>query len=395
MKELFGEVVLPLLSEQTFAHKLELNGALRYSDYSNAVGSAWAYSAGLMWAPVEDITFRGQYQRAVRAPTVDQLFRGSSVGYPPADDPCQSAAAKTNATLAATCVAQGFPEDSLGERLPQFSTQIRSVFGGNLELTEEKSDTYTIGAVIQPRFLPRFSLTVDYYNIKIDDYIATPGTPSIIAACYGDTNSDFTPYDSSFCAVAPRNSITGVLEDVVNLFANLGELKTSGVDFEARYWFNVPFGFENDGRVDLRLSGTHLLNYKVNTLANVPSLVLDCTGKFGSACGDPFSRWRWSARATYSTGPLSASLAWRHLSSASDGNDNKNYWNESFGSYDLFDLAFSYEFNDTLSFTAGVNNLFNRKPKLAADQYDQQSNTYPSTYDVFGRQYHFSAKARF
>src|SRR5690606_17945385 len=144
----------------------ELNGAVRYSDYSNAVGSAWAYSAGMMWAPVEDLTFRGQYQRAVRAPTVYQLFAGQAVGFPAATDPCQTPAALNNANLAATCVAQRFPQASLGDRLAGATSQIQSLVGGNPDLTEEKSDTYTIGAVLQPTFLPRFSLTVDYYNIK-------------------------------------------------------------------------------------------------------------------------------------------------------------------------------------------------------------------------------------
>lgn len=395
VKELFGEAVLPLLADQPFANKLELNGAVRYSDYSNAVGSAWAYSAGMMWAPVEDLTFRGQYQRAVRAPTVYQLFAGQAVGFPPATDPCQTPAALNNANLAATCVAQGFPQASLGDRLAGATSQIQSLVGGNPDLTEEKSDTYTIGAVLQPTFLPRFSLTVDYYNIKINDYIATPGTPAVIAACYGDADSNYTPYDTSFCAAAPRNPISNLLEDVVNVYDNLGKLKTQGVDFEARYWVNVPFGVENDGRLDFRLAGTRLIKWDLNTLATVDSLVDECAGAFGASCGDPFSKWRWSLRTTYSTGPLTTSVQWRHIGSAKDDDESTLYWREKVGSYDIFDLSFGYDATETLSFTAGVNNLFDKKPPLFGDGNNQQSNTYPSTYDVFGRQYFFSATARF
>lgn len=394
VKELFGEAVLPLLAEQPFAHNLELNGAVRYSDYSNAVGSAWAYSAGLMWAPVEDITFRGQYQRAVRAPTVYQLFAGQAVGYPSASDPCQSETAKTNSNLAATCEAQRFPMSQIGEELAGATSQIESVVGGNPNLTEEKADTYTIGAVIQPTFLPRFSLTVDYYNIKIDDYIATPGTPAVITACYGDAASNYTPYDTSFCASAPRNPVSGLLEGVVNIYDNLGEMKTQGVDFEARYWVNVPFGIENDGRLDFRLAGTRLIKWDLNTLATVDSLVDECAGRFGTSCGDPFSKWRWSFRTTYNTGPFTTSLAWRHIGSAKD-DSSATRWREKVGNYDIFDLSFSYDATETLSFTAGVNNLFDKKPPLFSENNDEQSNTYPSTYDVFGRQYFFSATARF
>lgn len=396
VKELFGEVVVPLLADLPFAHNVEFNGAVRYSDYSNAVGSTWAYSAGLMWAPVEDVTFRGQYQRAVRAPTVYQLFQGNAVGYPKAVDPCNLGIAKTNANLNATCAAQGLtggPDGQIGSGRLQAGDQIRTISGGNPELTEEKADTYTIGAVFQPSFLPRFTMTVDYYNIKIDDYISTPGTPSIITACYGDAANGYTPYDSSLCALAPRDS-AGQLNDVLNTRANLGELKTQGVDFEARYWVNVPFGVENDGRLDFRLTGTRLINWELNTMAAIPELMIDCHGQFGVECGEPMPKWRGSFRTTYSTGPFSASLAWKYVGKVNDDDNSTDYVVEKVKSYSLFDLAFSYEATETLSFTAGVNNLFDKKPPLMGGN-NQQSNTYPSTYDVFGRQYFFSATARF
>ncbi|MGK2286998.1 TonB-dependent receptor [Pedomonas sp. V897] len=395
VKEFFGELIVPLLSDLPAVHKLEFNGAVRYADYSSAVGSAWAYSAGLMYAPIEDITFRGQYQRAVRAPTVNQLFAGQSVSFPAATDPCQTPEAASNPTLRQTCLANGFPAASIGKSLPGANSQIQSRFGGNPDLHEEKADTYTIGAVIQPRFLPRFSLTVDYYNIKIEDYIASPGTPAIIAACYGNADSNFTPYDPAMCALAPRNPLSGLLEDVVNLNANLGELKTSGIDFEARYFVNVPFGVDNDGRLDFRLSGTRLINWKLNTVASIPSLLIECDGAFGANCGNVFPKWRWNFRTTYSTGPASVSFNWHHIGSARDDDEGTTYWREKVGSYDIFDLAASYELNETISFTAGVNNLFNRKPPLIGDGNNEQSNTYPTTYDVFGRQYFFSATAKF
>ena len=396
VRELYGEVAVPLLADLPFAKKLEFNGAARYADYSNEVGSAWSYSAGLMWAPIEDITLRGQYQRAVRAPTVSQLFLGGSIGFPGATDPCEQPAALSNATLNATCRAQGVPANLIGTTFAGGNSQIQSRFGGNPNLTEETADTYTFGAVIQPSFLPRFTLTVDYYDITIKDFIggAGPGTANIIAACYGNGDSNFTPYDPTMCALAPRNPISHELEDVVSENANLGKLKTSGIDFEARYWVNVPFGVENDGRLDFRWAATRLIEWKLNPIATVPELVTDCAGKFGNSCGDPFSKWRWSVRTTYSTGPLAVSLSWQHLSGAKDDDDGTVYWAEKMGGYDTFDLSASYDLNENLSFTAGVNNLFDKKPPLSADN-SQQANTYPSTYDPYGRRYFFSAKAKF
>ncbi|MCH8683743.1 TonB-dependent receptor domain-containing protein [Pedomonas mirosovicensis] len=250
--------------------------------------------------------------------------------------------------------------------------------------------------MIQPRFLPRFTLTVDYYNITINDYIggSGPGTVNIIAACYGDAASDFVPYDSSFCALAPRNPNDLSLEDVVSINANLGKMKTSGVDFEARYWVNVPFGIDNDGRLDFRLSGTRLIEWKLNPIATASGLVSDCAGRFGTSCGDPLSKWRWSGRVNYSTGPFTTSLLWYHLGGAKDDDDGSLYWKEKVGSYDIFNLSFAYEVNENLDLGLGVNNLFNKKPPLFGDN-QQQANTYPSTYDPFGRQYFFSATAKF
>ena len=393
--ELFGEAVLPLLADQPFAHKLELNGALRYADYSNAVGSAWSYSAGLMWAPIEDLTFRGQYQRAVRAPTVFQLFQGNAVGYPAAADPCNdSDLTDAYPTLVQTCLAQGVAAGDIGSgNLQAANLQVRTIAGGNPDLTEEKSDTYTIGAVIQPTFLPRFSLTVDYYNIKIEDYISTRGPTNIIAGCYGDEANGFVPYDTSFCDLAPRDS-AGQLADLVDTRANLGNLKTKGVDFEVRYWTNVPFGVENEGRLDFRLIGSRLINWELNTMPSIPSLKYDCQGQFGLYCGDPMSKWRGAFRTTYSTGPFMASLAWKYVGKVRDDDDANDYTVEKLKAYSLFDLSFGYEVNETFSLTAGVNNLFDKKPPIIGYN-NQQSNTYPSTYDVFGRQYFFSATARF
>jgi len=156
----------------------------------------------------------------------------------------------------------------------------------------------------------------------------------------------------------------------------------------------VPFGIDNDGRLDFRLSGTRLIEWKLNPIATASGLVSDCAGRFGTSCGDPLSKWRWSGRVNYSTGPFTTSLLWYHLGGAKDDDDGSLYWKEKVGSYDIFNLSFAYEVNENLDLGLGVNNLFNKKPPLFGDN-QQQANTYPSTYDPFGRQYFFSATAKF
>jgi outer membrane receptor protein involved in Fe transport len=125
--DVFAELRIPLVAGVPGFHRLELNGAARYSDYSlEAVGGVWTYAAGAEWAPVPDITFRGQYQRAIRAPNVGQLFGGQAVGFPPATDPCAQATAATNPAIRAVCIATGVPAAQVGNPNLQINSQIRA-----------------------------------------------------------------------------------------------------------------------------------------------------------------------------------------------------------------------------------------------------------------------------
>ncbi|KMS58146.1 TonB-dependent receptor [Sphingobium cupriresistens] len=396
VKELFAEIDVPLLADMPLVHKLEFNGAYRFSRYSTAAKSVSTYSAGLVYAPIQDITLRGQYSRAVRAPTVADLYSGQSEDYPTANDPCENAAALTNANLTSSCVAAGVPSTLLGTSLNGGSTQIQSYSGGNSGLGVETSDTWTGGVILQPRLLPRFTMTVDYYQIKIADYISTPGTANLIAACYGTAANGWTPYDSSACSLLPRNANSYAIEGAQNLLANTGGLKTRGVDFEARYSVPLNFGIlgAKTGKLDFRISGTRLIQYDLNPLAAIPELTQKCAGKFGIYCGNPYSKLRLSNRVTYSSGPLTLSLTHRHLSSVKDDDDTTQYSVEKIKAYNLFDLGAQIEVTKNFGWTIGMNNIFNKKPPILGDN-QEQSNTYPSTYDVYGRAFFVNASVKF
>ena len=149
VKELFAEVNVPI---QFGTARLELSGAGRYSDYSlDAVGGVWTYAGGVEFFPIPDIGLRGQYQRAVRAPNVGELFGGQALGFPGATDPCSVAANATNPTIVALCEATGVPAGTVGGgTLIQPNTQIPATFGGNPNLQEETSTSWTAGVVFQP-----------------------------------------------------------------------------------------------------------------------------------------------------------------------------------------------------------------------------------------------------
>ena len=399
VKEVFGEVRIPLI-EDSFFSRLELNGAARYSDYSlEAVGGVWTYAAGVEFAPIRDVTFRAQYQRAVRAPNVQELFGGNSVGFPAATDPCsnrQPVAGRTE-IVRQLCIATGVPAGAVFTQAIQPNDQIQGAFGGNPNLQEETADTITAGVVFRPRFIPRLNIAIDYYDIEIDNAIATAGggVNNILSLCY-NTIQDAS---SAICQLISRDA-SGVISGPPNVVsannANLSSLTTEGVDFQVDY--SMPLSFSMTGAGESRVNFFFLGNYSwennFTPLVDLPDDVVECAGNFGLNCGNPTARWKWSSRLSLIDGPVTASLRWRHIGRTTDDDDGTDYVVETIGAYDLFDLAFSVNAGDHLTLNFGVNNLFDKDPPIIGSN-QEQANTYPGTFDVIGRDFFISANLRF
>lgn len=387
LTELYGELVVPILKDVPFAKLLEVNGALRWSNYSNDVDSVWTYAFGGQWKPIEDITVRGQFQRAIRGPSVQELFQGTAIGFPSATDPCEAASAATDPRVRALCIATGVPAADVGTEISG-NAQQPATFGGVRTLREETSDTYTIGAIIQPRFIPRLNFSIDYYNIKIDNFISPVGAANILSLCY-------TYSVQRYCDAITRDA-DGAITDITNFRTNAGGLQTEGLDFAIDYSFTVgwaPFGL-GESKINLRYNGTYLLNYDFRPDAQ-ESLVNDCEGRYGNICGEPLPQWRHSFRGTVTMGPLTTSLLWRLVGSSRDDDDANLYFRESYKTASYFDLTMSYEFNEHFDFTFGIGNLFDNTPPVGGDGNSQQANTYPNTYEPLGRRFFLSAKAKF
>ncbi|WP_374409082.1 TonB-dependent receptor domain-containing protein [Pelagerythrobacter sp.] len=393
-KEVFGELRVPVIQDG-FIDRLEFTGGARYSHYSlDNVGGAWAYFGGAEFAPIPDITFRGQYQRAVRAPNVQELFGGQSVGFPTATDPCSDRTAPGDRTQALRdlCIATGVPASAVFAEFIQPNDQVQGAFGGNPNLQEEVSDTFTIGAVIRPSFIPGLNITVDYYDITIDNAISVAGgsVNNILDLCY-NTIQDASSAVCGFISRDDQGVISGPPFVVSAQNANLASLETSGVDFQLDYM--TPIGASLTGNGDSRLGFFFLGNYteknNFTPLVELPDEVTECAGKFGLNCGNPTPEWKWSSRLSWMDGPMTTSFRWRHVGKVTDDDDTTDYIVEEIGSYDLFDLSLSWEVNENFTFTAGVNNLFDKRPPLIGSN-QEQANTYPGVYDVLGRDYFVS-----
>lgn len=405
--EAFGELRVPVIADRPFFNRLELSGAVRYSDYSlKAVGGVVTYAGGVEWAPIPDVTFRGQYSRAIRAPNVGELFGGGGQNFPTATDPCTTAAALAAGPLRNTCIATGVPAANLGQGVGsvlQPNTQLQARTGGNPNLNAEKATTYTFGAVIKPRFIPGLNITADYYNIEIGNAIfaAGGGAANILDLCY----NQFQDANNGFCRLITRNSSTGAIDGSTNpdgsqavIFtggANLSTLRTSGVDIGVDYTTRLGFGLASE---ESRLNFSFLATWTESNLLvpvnGVSGGDIECAGYFGVNC-TPQSDFKFVSRVSWADGPVTTSVRWRYLSSVRDDDVSTDYLVERLAAYSLFDLTLSVDVTDRLRVTAGVNNLLDKQPQLVGAGNQEAANTYPGVYDVLGRDFFLSANIRF
>lgn len=429
-KEVFGELIVPLVTDKPFFHNLTLEAGIRYSDYKNEGGTptpvktqydALTWKAGATWEMVEGFKLRGMYQVAVRSPNINELFQASVVSLSNLNpDPCQGSSPVGNANLTALCILTGAPAGTIGSIPTPTSGQINSTTSGNPNLNVEKAHTYTLGAVFQPRFIPGLALTVDYFNIVIKDAISNPTVPDILNGCYGSTAASPSP----LCALIKRSPNNGSLNGagetpgVISAGSNLGKIETAGIDVGLTYRLDLDrIGLGDAGSLRFAFNGTWLdyYHFQASTLPPI-SVNRDCTGYYSTACTNPRPEWKWNSRVTYSSGPFDVSLAWTYLSSVKlepynptlpAGATGPNGPNpagifdayERIPAYNYFDLAIAAQVNDNVSLNFSVDNLFDKAPPVVGATIGgtafNNANTFPSLYDSVGRTFTIAARLKF
>ena len=418
VKEIFAELIAPLVVERPFFHRLQLEAGIRYSNYSTTGGST-TWKAGATYEPVRGARLRGMYQVAVRSPNIQELYQSAVTQLGNLQiDPCQASALPASAAgsqLAALCVATGAPVSSIGSIPAPTATQINNLTSGNRNLKTETAKTYTLGAVLTPQMLPGLSVTIDYFNITVRDAITKPSSGDIINGCYSTAlNPNFTY--NAFCELIQRNPLTGSLNGgaetpgVILAGSNLGRIETAGIDFTAAYRLDLGMlGFDGDpGNLTLGFNGTWLDYYHFQATPN--AINRDCTGYYSNNCGVPRAKFRWNARATYQRDAFTASLAWNHIGSADieafnpvaltprstpqAGGPNPSTILADYqhiDSYDTFDLSLRQRFGDRLELGLLVENLFDRQPPIIgntiAGSASNAGNTFPTVYDIVGRSF--------
>ncbi|MGQ0589064.1 MAG: TonB-dependent receptor domain-containing protein [Sphingosinicella sp.] len=210
LREAFGEIRIPILRDRPFFHELTIEGAARYSDYSST-GGVWAYNIGAIWSPVRDLRFRGGYARSVRAPNLGDLYATRSQTFANGlVDPCSQTVINQDPNRVRNCAEAGIPTTIVvdGVTQPWINTPASGVSGfnqGNIDLQPEVGTSWTVGAVIQPRWIPGLAISIDYYDIRITEAIAGLSGQAIINRCYDDPVSINNP----FCAAVFRRRTPG------------------------------------------------------------------------------------------------------------------------------------------------------------------------------------------
>ncbi|KQN35755.1 TonB-dependent receptor [Sphingomonas sp. Leaf407] len=407
VSEVFTEVSLPIVQGKPFFEELTLVGGYRLSKYSGNNDKISTYKGEIAWAPVQDLRLRAGYNRAIRAPNISELFSAQSPGNVTTQDPCAGVVDNDPNTVSPTatlaqCQRTGVTAQQYGTILECPSEQCTGFFGGNPALKPEQADTYTAGIVLTPRFIRGLSLSVDYFNIKVKDYIGSIPVPLAISQCVSTG-------DPFFCSLFSRNPRTGSLFGgdattagyITSTTQNTGSLSTSGVDVGLNYSGKTAIG-----RMDVNFVGTWLRDLTTQPLPGLASY--DCKGLFGATCGQPSPEWRHQARFSYTTADdfATLSLNWRYiggtklsLNTSDPSLTGATYVvNAEIPAYNYFDLAASFMVKQDIALRIGVNNLFDKDPPAIAQGVLASfgnGNTYPGIYDVAGRSFFVGLTAEF
>jgi iron complex outermembrane recepter protein len=406
--EFFTEVRVPI-AQDSWVHEFTITGGYRYSDYSTGATTD-TYKIEGVFAPTRDISIRGGYNRAVRAPTVQDLFAPNRVALDGTTDPCAGFVIGSGGSGTAGdpgCIAQGL---TVGQFVaPNPADQYNGFIGGNTNLVPETADTYTAGIVFTPTFVPGLSVTVDYFNIDITDAIGGIGADTILLACTQTS-------DPFFCGLINRDPSGSLWRSsggfVTNTTQNIGGFSTSGIDAQVNYRKEIG----DLGTLTFNFLGTWLNELVVDTGIDIPGLdrTYDCVGLYGNVCSagnfssGPNPEWRHQARLGFNfKNGFGTSVRWRYFDSVTlDAvEDNSNLANAGgtgpapggiarpgaagFEAVSYFDLALTYEAGDNFSFRLGVNNIFDKSPPTTGSQACPSGtcngNVFAQTYDAIGR----------
>jgi outer membrane receptor protein involved in Fe transport len=392
--EVYAEILVPVLADKPFFKELNLEGAIRFSDFSNAdVGNT--DKIGFSWRVDDNIRLRGTRQTVVRSPNIGE-FAAPVFSIPFSllrtvprlqprylGDPCVDGRGDQ-----AQCDRFGAPPQGSYDSLDPANLTGQYFFGGNPDIGPENGTTYTLGAIVTPRFVPGLEIIVDYYNIRITDAVGQIQPVDALQSCYIDN----PVADNPICQAISRDPATGFIDNAFVNDRNLGVIKQAGIDIDVNYTVDLSStGFLTGLRFGYQ--GTIVTDY---TIQRNPVLdPVNCKGTYGFACSSdavslvqPDYRHRVAATLDADMGLLQ--FVWRRIGKV----ENASNRSEQIAAFDYFDLNAQFDTGIyDMKINVGIRNLFDKKPPQPASP--GAFGTYPGTYDIVGRTFGASASITF
>ena len=382
VKELFAEVNLPVLTDAPYASRLSFGAAFRASDYST-IGQTNSWKVDAVYAPVESVTFRGTYAQAVRAPNIAELFSPQTSTSNFITDPCDinelnNGKSTREANCAELLTGLGIdPTTFTPSNTPQATLYTLGTFGGNRDLTEETAKTWTAGVVLRPEFAPGLSVSLDWYDIEIEDAINTAEAEELAQLCV-----DQPTIDNAFCPGITRDPATGYIVGFTVRPENVASFRTAGLDMN----FDYRLSTDHLGDFKFQLVGGYL-----HRLEFISSPGAEVDNDLDEQYNPKFSA---TLDASWTHGPLTVAygINWfsetdrfvsEILAGDPDYSDSRYFkvrqkWEH--------EISAAYDVNDNINIYAGVNNLFDAKPAF-------EYSSYPVS--AMGRYYYLGARFNF
>lgn len=407
VKEAFGEVQVPLLKDTPFFQELTLTAAGRVSDYKGGTGTVYAYNGGVQWSPIQDVRLRGNYARAVRSPNVRETGFPLVPNFSSITDPCNVVAINGGtATRRANCTAT-VGADNLAN-LTSVTYSLPIVSGSNRNLAAETSDSFTLGGVIQPRFIPGLALSVDYYDITVNDIISSVSAQQILSNCV-----DFPTTSNVFCSAfsrfagpgtGPNGERPGAVlgNSLIVAPLNFAKREAAGVDVNVQYRTRLS----KDVTLGTNLIYVHTLkrsNFEDPTNPNFENRLL-------SEVGDPQDEFRLDVDLGYRNFTFGYRLRFigRQFTAAYESSrgginglpaaNTDAFASEQYPIVTYSDFRIEWNVDSKagdaskgLRFYAGVDNAFNQLPPFGSTA----TGVGTAIYNFRGRSYYAGARARF
>jgi outer membrane cobalamin receptor len=428
VKEIYGEILAPLLKDVPFAKNLELNGGYRFSDYNINAGSDSTWKLTVNWDVNDFVKFRGGRQIANRAPNISELYSPAvfEIVSWTDHDPCSNLTRATYGNMASnpdrakvnTLCSQlpgvdgkpngytGFGPGYGGQNAVYFPLG-RDLTQGNIDLASEQAKTWTAGVVLRSPFesdaLKDIQWSIDWYSINVDGAISTATTSYVYQECFNafGTNPTYDP-NNTFCQRIIRDGLNGNWLATEAQFINLSKVSTSGIDTTFDYRIRTPFFGDRTGALSVNINASWLESYDVQVAPSLPSF--SYKDSIGSQYGAQY-KYKTLTNIGYAVGGASVNLSWRHLPKVRHNSlvTNPLSTTSPTSSYELFGLTGRWSINDTWTVRGGVDNLMTRKPVLVGANWvptaagsgvtSAAGTTDTSNYDIIGRRYYLGFNA--